>query len=472
MSKDIFSNRKFKDVLREKIDFVKEVYLSDNRPWVIGYSGGKDSTVTTDLVLTALIELPKEDLTKHVYIISSDTLVENPMIESYIAQNIEAIDKFVKENGLPASAHLIKPNIKDSFWSILIGKGYPAPNQKFRWCTDRLKIKPANTFIKDKIDIHSEVVTVLGVRSSESISRAQVIEKHKIDGKFLKKHTTLANAFVFTPIEEFTTDDIWKYLFTKNPNVWNGDNEFLMSLYRDSQDGECPLIIDKDSPSCGNSRFGCWSCTVVTEDKSLTGFLNTAHKNKDTKTINELKPMIDFRNWLKENRNNEDYREKKRQNGNLYRVETKEGTKIGLGAYNFYARKLILKKLLNIQKNTGLKLITIDEMKEIQIQWNTRLGDLNNTVNTIYREIYGKDLFEEKQAMLIENKDLDLLDALCNNENINPELVKRLLKIEQKYYGYLHKQNLYSELDKILSEEWLHEDKIKDIKFGENDDNK
>ncbi|MGL5982974.1 MAG: DNA phosphorothioation system sulfurtransferase DndC, partial [Cetobacterium sp.] len=373
---------------------------------------------------------------------------------------------------LPVSAHLIRPYTNDSFWVTLIGKGYPAPNQKFRWCTDRLKIKPANTFIKDKIDVHGEVITVLGVRSSESISRAQVIEKHRIDGKDLKKHTTLANAFVFTPIEEFTTDDIWKYLFEKNPNVWNEDNEFLMSLYRDSQDGECPLIIDKEAPSCGNSRFGCWSCTVVNEDKSLTGFLNTAQKNKDITTIKQLKPLIDFRNWLKENRNNENFRETKRQNGSLYRVDTKAGTKVGLGAYNFEARKLILEKLLIVQKESGLKLITVEELKDVQIEWNNRLGDLNNSVNQIYKNIYGENIFEMKQARLIQNDDLDLLQSLCEAEDINPEVIKRLLKIEQKYYGYIHKQNLYSEIDKILSEEWIHEDKIKDIKFGENDDNK
>lgn len=473
LEKSIFYQRKFDDVIEERKKLIQAVYLNDNRPWVIGYSGGKDSTVITDLILTAISELPKSKLHKEIYVISSDTLVENPMIEDYIVENIDSINEFSKKNELPISAHLIRPVINETFWSILIGKGYPAPNQKFRWCTDRLKIKPANKFIKDKIDIYGEVITVLGVRSSESISRAIVIENHRIEGKVLKKHSTLPNAFTFTPIEDFLTEDVWKYLLTKNPNIWGSDNQFLMSLYMDSQDGECPLIIDKETPSCGNSRFGCWACTVVKEDKSLTGFLKTAIKNKDIKTANQLKPLIDFRNWLKETRNNEDFREAKRQDGSLYMVETKEGAKIGLGAYNFKTRKLILEKLLKIQKETQIELITIDELKNIQSEWNDRLGDLNNSVNEIYKNVYKYDLFEQKQAMIIDNSDLILLEKLSKDEEIDFDLIRRLLKIEQKYYGYTYKQNLYSEIDKVLSEEWIHEEKIRDIKFGDNNnDNK
>lgn len=473
LEKSIFFQRKFDDVIEERKKIIQTVYLNDSRPWVIGYSGGKDSTVITDLILTAISELPKSKLHKEIYVISSDTLVENPMIEDYIVENINLINKFSQKNELPISAHLIRPVFNETFWSTLIGRGYPAPNQKFRWCTDRLKIKPANKFIKDKIDIYGEVITVLGVRSSESISRAIVIENHRIDGKILKKHSTLSNAFTFTPIEDFLTDDVWKYLLTKNPNIWGSDNQFLMSLYMDSQEGECPLIVDKETPSCGNSRFGCWACTVVKEDKSLTGFLKTAIKNRDIETVNKLKPLIDFRNWLKENRNNEEFRETKRQDGSLYMVETKIGAKVGLGAYNFKTRKLILEKLLKIQKEIQIQLITIEELKSIQREWNDRLGDLNNTVNEIYKSVYNYGIFEQKQAMLINNDDLILLEKLSNDEDIDFDLIRRLLKIEQKYYGYTYKQNLYSEIDKVLSEEWIHETKIRDIKFGDkNNDNK
>ncbi|MCB1193045.1 MAG: hypothetical protein H7A23_12965 [Leptospiraceae bacterium] len=32
---------------------------------------------------------------------------------------------------------------------------------------------------------------------------------------------------------------------------------------------ECPLVIDDTTPSCGNSRLGCWTCTVIDQDKSM-----------------------------------------------------------------------------------------------------------------------------------------------------------------------------------------------------------
>lgn len=312
---------------------------------------------------------------------------------------------------------------------------------------------------------------VLGVRSQESNSRAIVMEKHKIEGKVLRKHTTLANALVFAPIEDFSTDDVWKYLLTKNPNTWGSDNEFLMSLYQDSQEGECPLMVDKEKPSCGNSRFGCWACTVVQEDKSLKGFIQTAHKRKDTKTIEKLQPLADLRNWLKDNRNLEEYRETKRQDGSIYKVETNEGSKVGLGSYKFSARKIILEKLLNAEKITGVKLISNEELELIQKEWNDRLGDLENSVNGIYEKVYGQTLFEANQIMEYSPEDLKILEEFCEEEEIGLELLKRLIRVEHKYYGLQYKNSLYQDFDSILHEDWLHRDEISKIKFGDADDN-
>lgn len=471
MANNVFRDRKFEDVLEERYKFVQDVYLSDDRPWVIGYSGGKDSTVITDLVIESIKRLDKSKRHKKIFLISSDTMVENPMIESYVHNNVEMIGEYAKNEDLPITSTLIRPPVEDSFWVGLIGKGYPAPQQKFRWCTDRLKIKPANAFVKEQVDIYGEVVMILGVRYDESLSRNIVMDKHKVEGKVLRKHTTLNNALVFAPIEDFSTDDVWKYLLTKNPNAWQGDNEFLMSLYQDSSEGECPLMVDKSKPSCGNSRFGCWTCTVVIQDKSLNGFIQTAKKNRDKETIKKLSPLAELRNWLKDNRNDANYREHKRQNGTLYKVQTKEGIKPGLGAYNFEGRKLILRKLLEAQVASGLELIREEELKFIQKEWSNRLGDLSNSVNNVYKEVYGKNIFAEKQAMTYSDDDLDLLRTICAEEGVSIELVQRLLKVEQKYYGYQYRSGLYSDMEKILNEEWVHEDVISEIKFGDNNDN-
>jgi DNA sulfur modification protein DndC len=67
----------------------------------------------------------------------------------------------------------LTPEVTDSFWVNMIGRGYPAPHSKFRWCTERMKIKPADKFILSKVAKHGEVVLILGQRRAESATRAQ-----------------------------------------------------------------------------------------------------------------------------------------------------------------------------------------------------------------------------------------------------------------------------------------------------------
>ena len=95
------------------------------------YSGGKDSTTTLQLVWYALAELPEVKRTKPVFVISSDTLVETPVIVDYITTTHERINKVAVEKKMPFKAFILKPRIPDSFWVNLIGKGYPAPVRNF-----------------------------------------------------------------------------------------------------------------------------------------------------------------------------------------------------------------------------------------------------------------------------------------------------------------------------------------------------
>ena len=215
---------------------IRAVYLGDARPWVIGYSGGKDSTTTLQLVWTALRAIPVESRTKPVYVISSDTLVETPKIVEYVDRTLAQINGAAKAEGMPITAHKVTPVTNDSFWVNVIGRGYPVPSTQFRWCTERLKISPANSFILDRVAEFGEVVVVLGVRSSESSTRAQVMSLHRISGSHLSRHTTLPKAFVYTPIELFTVDDVWTYLL-QVPSPWGANNRDLVTLYRNAQAG-------------------------------------------------------------------------------------------------------------------------------------------------------------------------------------------------------------------------------------------
>lgn len=306
----------------ERIDFaiakIKKQYLSDKEsyPWLIGYSGGKDSSCTAQLTFKALIELQKEGykLNRKIYIFSSDTMIENPLVKEIIEENIKLINKKSRELGLPIEALILRPAVDRTFWVNIIGRGYPTPNTMFRWCTDRLKIEPANAFVKKCIDKNGEVIMVLGVRDGESGTRDRVLRTHTIEGEMLMKHTTMVNAYIFAPIRHFNTVDVFTYLAAYD-SPWESDNRKLFAFYEESGGGECPVFVSESdktsSNACGNTRMGCWVCTVVSKDKSLSGFIATGY-------YDFLKPLLEYRNWLTSIRDDEDYRCHYRNNGSVY----------------------------------------------------------------------------------------------------------------------------------------------------------
>ena len=150
---------------------IRQIYLANSMPWVLGYSGGKDSTSCLQLVWYALQELPAEKRKKPIYVISTDTLVETPMIVEHVNENLGKIGKAAQEQGLPIEVHRLTPEVNDSFWVNLIGRGYPAPHSRFRWCTERMKIKPADKFIVSKVAEYGDVILILGQRHDESSTR-------------------------------------------------------------------------------------------------------------------------------------------------------------------------------------------------------------------------------------------------------------------------------------------------------------
>lgn len=466
-------------LIQKRIKEIQIVYKNDNRPWILGYSGGKDSTVTAQLVIHALQQLPKSELHKPVYIVSSDTMVENPLILNYLENNINLMNQFFKEHLPTFNASMVYPEIKDTFWTLVIGRGYPTPRQKFRWCTSRLKIKPINGFIDSMTQKHEEVIVVLGVRNDESNSRRESIENHTIEGKILKTHSSNKNAFVYAPIEDFTYENIWEYLL-KTPSHWGGNNKTLLSLYQSSSESsECPLQQDLNSPSCGKSRFGCWTCSVVSKDKSLTGFIRE-HE--------ELEPLLDFRNTLCDMRNKPEYRQKWRMNGAIYFLKDSEGNKKrGLGPFNLEARKLILTKLLETQElyndflvedeqslfnnksSNYIKLITDEELKTIRQFWIDD-GDWADELPKIYTNILNKEFpFPSTEKPMINKKELDILERICSEEDVEIDLIKKLAHIENKYMGFKHRSGILNDMDKVLKQDWVHEE-LFELEEGDDSD--
>ena len=226
-----FSSKKLMDTL---VDQVRSEYLSTEQdyPWIVGFSGGKDSTLVAHLVFEALLHVPPSKRTRRVHIVSNDTLVESPLVMSHLYKVQNQMKSGAEALGLPIKIATTTPDLSQSFWVLLIGKGYPTPNQTMRWCTDRLKILPTSSYILDKVSKHGSAILILGVRKDESNSRKRAIEKHQniIDSQ-LTPHTSLRGAFVYRPIVELSTDNVWELLAEHLP-PWGETHRDLIQLYR------------------------------------------------------------------------------------------------------------------------------------------------------------------------------------------------------------------------------------------------
>jgi DNA sulfur modification protein DndC len=458
-TRSVFDNKGLVNLHRE----IQEVYLSDNRPWVIGYSGGKDSTTALQLVWYAIAELPEEKRTKPVFVISSDTLVETPVIVDYITNTHERINKTAAEKKMPFKAFKLTPRIPDSFWVNLIGKGYPAPSTQFRWCTERLKIRTADRFILESVTKYGEVVMILGVRKGESATRDQVMNLYKIEGSKLSHHSRFAQSYVYTPIEEFSVDDVWTYLLQK-PSPWGNNNRDLLALYKSAQDGECPLVVDTQTASCGNSRFGCWVCTVVQKDRSMEALIENGE--------DWLEPLLEFRNELAETQIPEKkhlYREFKRMNGKVKVMERADGLHIIRGPYTFEYSKYQLRKLLEAQisvrkngPNPNFSLILPEELYEIRRIWQTQRSDWEDSVARIYNEVTGENLDWVKDDLgVFSQSENELLKKICSDRNTPLRLVTKLLDVEQQMQGMTRRSSIYNRINDVFAEDWRSEEEIK-----------
>ncbi|MCI6360600.1 MAG: DNA phosphorothioation system sulfurtransferase DndC [Eubacterium coprostanoligenes] len=440
----------FENIIQE----MSIVYQHDNRPWMIGYSGGKDSTLLCCLVMEMLKRLPAKARTKTVYIVSSDTMVENPIVKNYMHKMSDMINEAGKD--LNIKADIIYPNIDDTFWVKVIGLGYPTPEAPgFRWCTERLKIKPMNEYTLNKIKSNGEVVLLLGVRKAESQYRANNIRNREIEGKLLVPHSDIANAYVYNPLTEIPNEIVWKYLLKDDAKTpWGSDNKYLFSLYQGENLGEEQSVIgeiDKDKIKVtGNSRFGCWICTMVKEDKSLKAFID--------KGETWLEPLRDYRNWLLEMRNTPSAREYKRRNGSVYR---KADGELGQGPFTLKARQEMLKKLLELEVSSGLELISLEELKRIDSMWDAE-GDLTRRcLVDMYYAIKGERLpWDSFKTAVFAPDVIDEIKKQCAENDVEFELISKLIIEIEANKNYTRSSMVTKAFDRVLNQGWLHFDSI------------
>ncbi|WP_367715113.1 DNA phosphorothioation system sulfurtransferase DndC [Nitratireductor sp. GISD-1A_MAKvit] len=448
-----FSEAGFKKTIEALKQEIVDLYLSDEIPWVVGYSGGKDSTAVLQLVWLALADLPEDERSKPVYVISTDTLVENPVVALWVSKSLDRMGKQAADQGLPLTSHRLTPAPENTFWVNLIGRGYPAPRPKFRWCTERLKINPSTQFIGSVVQKHGEAILVLGTRKAESIARAKVMERYeeKRVRDRLSPNGSLPNSYVYSPIEDWSNDDVWMFLMQVG-NPWGYNNKDLLTMYQGaSADGECPLVVDTTTPSCGDSRFGCWVCTLVEKDKSMHAMI----QNDEEKEW--MLPLLELRNHLdppKTPDGDRPLRDFRRMNGAVQLYNERPIP----GPYKQEAREMWLRQVLEAQQHIrengpeevrDIELITLEELEEIRRIWVVEKHEIEDNLPRVYEEATGESYpgGSLDDNLVMGATEMGLLRELCGDDDLHFQLVRELLSIEKRHKSMLRRAGLFEAIE-------------------------
>ncbi|CAO5027310.1 DNA phosphorothioation system sulfurtransferase DndC [Microcystis aeruginosa] len=471
---NIFPSRTLDDFVIDIEIITKEIqnlYLSNSIPFVIGYSGGKDSSAVVQLIWNAISKLAIKDRHKKIYVMTTDTQVENPLVSTWVKQSLARMKNEAKMQQMPVEPYLLRPEIKDTFWTCLIGKGYPAPRHGFRWCTERLKITPTNHFIRQQIRENGEVILMLGTRKAESNKRASTMNKYETNSfqeqlnlkenisKPLRYSGSLPNAIIYSPIEDWRTDEVWMYLMQWE-NPWGGDNKELLAMYRGATaDNECPLVVDTSTPSCGDSRFGCWVCTLVNKDKSMEAMI----QNDEEKEW--LQPLLDLRNELdiEDDRPKRDFR---RIFGKVQLFERNLNGEISIepipGPYTKKWREYWLRRVLEAQESVrtnapedmkDITLITTEELSEIRRIWREEKHEFDDQLPKIYKQVTGETFQDPRPGAdnnLLGSEEWDILADICAEDSMHLELLAKLIDTERQYFLKISRKGIYKDLEKCF----------------------
>lgn len=443
---------------------IAELYRADELPWIIGYSGGKDSTTVLQLVWRAVESIPVEERTKKIYVISTDTLVENPVVARWVQLSLSKINVASQKGKMNIEARRLVPKLEDRFWVNLIGKGYPAPRPKFRWCTSRLKINASTDFVRNVATERGEAILFLGTRSGESQARKKVMERHEGSTRELLSRNSdprLDRVWIFPPIADWSSDDVWEYLI-ENENAWDHSNIELFHLYKGATpDAECPLVVDSTTPSCGDSRFGCFVCTMVDKDKSMMAMIQN---DEDKKWMIPLAQLRENKLSTSNDFVNRDFR---RMDRTLTVYQKKEGPGLIHGPYKQSYREELLLELLKAQSQIrkdaphgleNFELISIEELEEIRRIWVDEKHEIEDSLPRIFKLATGKKYpaTDSDEKPLFSKDDLDILKELASSEDdpdgIHYQMLREMLHTEQNYRGAYRRHGIFESLEKTLKQ--------------------
>ena len=350
--------------LGETMQTIRQAYRRrDRHPWVVAYSGGKDSTLLLQLVWEVVESLPESDRRRQIVLVGNDTLVESPLVIGHLRGSLDTIRRVARKRSLPITVRITEPHIDQTFWVNVIGRGYIPPTRNFRWCTDRMKIRPTSQLLEQLVRTNKKAVLLVGTRKAESETRRRNMTRHGASARRMNRHSSVDGCWMFAPLADLSDEEVWLVLMQRNP-PWGGTHQDLITLYRNAGGGECPLVLTKaDAPSCGTTspRFGCWTCTVVNKDRSLRGLIDSGHRDA---SVMEL--LFEFREWLVELREDDQNRDRTRRDGSVKRRS--DGSYV-MGPFTLEVRRQIFYRLLELQERIGATLIQSGEIELIEDIW-------------------------------------------------------------------------------------------------------
>jgi len=390
--------------IKKSLDILKNYYLNDDRPYCIAYSGGKDSSAIVFLTVTMLLELKAQGipLDKEVFVVSSNTTAELPTLIDHLDKSLESIQVFANKYNLPIEATEVRPLHNHTLNSAFLGVGMPPPTGSLRWCTDKLKIKPIDTYIVEKFP-DGRFITITGSRRDESDSRSKRLQDLSVDEEKtddLKRNDRYPEANSLAPIEYWNTKDVWEYMFDNESDLIDVNN--LWKVYSDASDkeaSECSFVgaggknIDEGKLGCGTSRFGCWQCYVTRgQDKCLDGLLESG--------LPDIDHYLNYRTWFwnetqKPWEITRDYYSHRYFRRELYdRAKNKLVGGSRPSGLNLTLRRKAFFKIMKLNNTITGSIISKEEVIFIQERW-LKEGDYNLTAIKICK-IVGFELDKEE----------------------------------------------------------------------------
>lgn len=248
-------------------------------PFVIAYSGGKDSSVTLDIVARYA---DKYGLEAPIYVVYNETWLDPPPVRKWVYSHLEAVKRWAKQTGRDFKIIITTPPPGKDFFTLVLEKGYALPVIRWHapWCNKEMKTRPTGRLLKKIMQEngYKTLVYVTGGRITESSRRKKSLRKLGVESPLsVTKKEYVGKVYYLAPIYDWKDEEVLTYLKENTPTIFGDSYIPLLNLYRRYGENGRKL------------RTGCWICPQVKRDKFLEAY---AKDHPEYKIVLETRDKI------------------------------------------------------------------------------------------------------------------------------------------------------------------------------------